>query len=77
MKNLNLKPDLQQFKRICQPLKIPSPECADDIYKLINPTFKEVDRARRGLLKFIKGHPEEKTFIFYLLCGHGGQCSGK
>ena len=77
MKDLDLEPDLQEFARICQPLKIPSPECADDKYYLINPSYKQVDTARRGLLKFIKEHPDEKTLIFYLLAGHGGHSSGK
>ena len=53
MKDLDLNPDLEQFKRTCQPLQIPSPECKDDKFNLIDPTFDQIKAARMGIIKLI------------------------
>ena len=77
MKDLDLNPDLEQFKRTCQPLQIPSPECKDDKFYLINPTFDQIKTARMGIINFIRKYPDEKLLIWWLISGHGGHTAGR
>ena len=71
MADLDLKYDQDQFKQLTQPLRI------EHKFNLKDPSYKEVCEATKGVQNFIKDHPDEKTFIIYLMSGHGGVTGGK
>ena len=71
MADLDLKYDQDQFKQLTQPLRI------EHKFNLKDPSYKEVFQATGDVDRFIRNHPDEKTFIIYLMSGHGGVTGGK
>ena len=71
MDDLQLKYDEDQFQRITQPLLI------EHKWNLKDPSYQEVVKATSGVQSYIRDHPDEKTFIIYLMSGHGGCTGGK
>ena len=48
-----------------------------NIYRLHNPTSKQVRDVRLAVVKRIREHPEKKFVVVYLIAGHGIQINGQ
>ena len=49
----------------------------DDMYKLVDdPSYKEINKLKRQLMKDLKKWAKEKTLVVYILASHGIQENG-
>ena len=74
--NLNVRQDIIEYQDIYHSLGIKQSRLNCAVFRLIDPTWKAVDKTRKDLTTMLK-EPDTSVFIVYLFACHGVQREGK
>ena len=69
--------DVKEFDKTWKPLGSIDNNGSEEVYNLMNPTFKEMGEARKGINSYLSDHKHEDTLVTYLIAGHGMEVEGK